>query len=56
VSAEDQLSTRVVDRWVGLQVTAEPMTEVGSIVFFLSGATSYVTGTDLLVDGGAVAW
>ena len=35
---------------------AETEELVGPVVFLLSGAASYVTGVDLLVDGGAVAW
>lgn len=29
---------------------------VGPVVFLLSGAAAYVTGTDLLVDGGFTSW
>ncbi|GAA4833822.1 SDR family oxidoreductase [Actinomycetospora corticicola] len=35
---------------------AETEELVGPVVFLLSGAASYVTGANLLVDGGAVAW
>jgi NAD(P)-dependent dehydrogenase (short-subunit alcohol dehydrogenase family) len=35
---------------------AETEELIGPVVFLLSGAASYVTGANLLVDGGAVAW
>ena len=35
---------------------ARPDELVGPAVFLLSGAGSYATGIDLLIDGGAVAW
>lgn len=41
---------------IPMQRMAQTEELVGPIVFLLSGAASYVTGVDLLVDGGAVAW
>jgi NAD(P)-dependent dehydrogenase (short-subunit alcohol dehydrogenase family) len=35
---------------------ASPREMVGPAVFLLSGAASYVTGHDLIVDGGASVW
>jgi NAD(P)-dependent dehydrogenase (short-subunit alcohol dehydrogenase family) len=35
---------------------AEPREIAGPVVFLLSGAASFCTGTDLLVDGGFCAW
>lgn len=35
---------------------AHPDELVGPVVFFLSSASSYCTGTELLVDGGVTAW
>jgi NAD(P)-dependent dehydrogenase (short-subunit alcohol dehydrogenase family) len=39
-----------------LQRVAEPREIAGPVVFLLSPAASYCTGTDLLVDGGFCAW
>jgi len=39
-----------------MQRVAEPREIAGPVVFLLSGAASYCTGTDLLVDGGFCAW
>lgn len=39
-----------------MQRVAEPHEIAGPTVFLLSGAASFVTGTDLLVDGGFCAW
>jgi NAD(P)-dependent dehydrogenase (short-subunit alcohol dehydrogenase family) len=41
---------------VPMQRVADPSEMAGPAVFLLSDAASYVTGTDLLVDGGCVAW
>jgi NAD(P)-dependent dehydrogenase (short-subunit alcohol dehydrogenase family) len=41
---------------VPMQRVAEPFEMAGPVVFLLSDAASYVTGTDLLVDGGHCAW
>jgi NAD(P)-dependent dehydrogenase (short-subunit alcohol dehydrogenase family) len=41
---------------VPMQRVAEPAEMAGPAVFLLSQAASYVTGTDLLVDGGHCAW
>jgi NAD(P)-dependent dehydrogenase (short-subunit alcohol dehydrogenase family) len=41
---------------VPMQRVAEPGEMAGPAVFLLSDAASYVTGTDLLVDGGHCAW
>lgn len=35
---------------------AEPAEIAGPVTFLLSGAASYITATDLLVDGGFTAW
>jgi len=35
---------------------AETEQLVGPVVFLLGDAASYCTGTDLMVDGGAVCW
>jgi NAD(P)-dependent dehydrogenase (short-subunit alcohol dehydrogenase family) len=35
---------------------AQPEVIVGPVIFLLSGAASFVTGIDLLVDGGFVIW
>lgn len=41
---------------VPMQRVAEPSEMAGPAVFLLSDAASYVTGVDLLVDGGHCAW
>jgi NAD(P)-dependent dehydrogenase (short-subunit alcohol dehydrogenase family) len=41
---------------VPMQRVAEPAEMAGPVVFLLSDAASYVTGIDLLVDGGHCAW
>lgn len=41
---------------VPMQRVAEPSEMAGPAVFLLSAAASYVTGIDLLVDGGHCAW
>jgi NAD(P)-dependent dehydrogenase (short-subunit alcohol dehydrogenase family) len=41
---------------VPMQRVAEPAEMAGPAVFLLSDAASYVTGIDLLVDGGHCAW
>jgi len=35
---------------------AQPEDIVGPVIFLLSSAASFVTGVDLLVDGGHVIW
>lgn len=39
-----------------LKRLSEPEDYRGPVVFLLSDASSYVTGADLLVDGGYTAW
>jgi NAD(P)-dependent dehydrogenase (short-subunit alcohol dehydrogenase family) len=39
-----------------MQRVAEPREIAGPVVFLLSDAASFCTGTDLLVDGGFCAW
>lgn len=39
-----------------LKRLSEPKDYCGPVMFLLSDASSYVTGADLLVDGGYTAW
>jgi NAD(P)-dependent dehydrogenase (short-subunit alcohol dehydrogenase family) len=39
-----------------MQRVAEPSEIAGPVVFLLSSAASFCTGTDILVDGGFTAW
>jgi NAD(P)-dependent dehydrogenase (short-subunit alcohol dehydrogenase family) len=41
---------------VPLKRVAEPAEMVGPVVFLLSAAGSYCTATELIADGGAIAW
>lgn len=47
---------RVFAEQVPMQRVAEPEEMAGPAVFLLSDASSYVTGIDLLADGGHCAW
>lgn len=39
-----------------LKRLSDPEDYRGPVVFLLSEASSYVTGADLLVDGGYISW
>jgi NAD(P)-dependent dehydrogenase (short-subunit alcohol dehydrogenase family) len=39
-----------------LKRLSEPEDYRGPVIFLLSDASSYVTGADLLVDGGSTGW
>lgn len=50
---------RLDDMWTDMSMLkrlAEPEDFRGPIVFLLSDASGYVTGTDLLVDAGYTSW
>lgn len=47
---------RIFADQVPMQRVAEPSEMAGPAVFLLSEAASYVTGIDLLADGGTCAW
>jgi len=47
---------KIFERETPMQRMAVPDEMVGPAVFLLSRAASYVTGVDLLVDGGFECW
>jgi NAD(P)-dependent dehydrogenase (short-subunit alcohol dehydrogenase family) len=51
-TSSDPSRRAMVERRVALGRIGEPEELVGPVVFFVSGMSSYVTGTTLLVDGG----
>ena len=57
--ARGVVSTRTAEQFIDdipMRRLADPAELVGPVVFLLSEASSYCTGTELLVDGGVTAW
>lgn len=57
--ARGVVSSRTADQFIDdipMRRLAHPTELVGPVVFLLSDASSYVTGIELLVDGGTTAW
>lgn len=57
--ARGVVSSRTAEQFIDdipMRRLANPAELVGPVVFLLSGASSYCTGTELMVDGGVTAW
>jgi len=51
---KDPAAAAVFSRYIPLRRVAQPEDVVGALLFFASPASAYVTGAEILVDGGAV--
>ena len=51
---KDPAAAEVFSRYIPMHRVAQPEDVVGALLFFASPASAYVTGAEILVDGGAV--
>ncbi|ORY29513.1 hypothetical protein BCR39DRAFT_531873 [Naematelia encephala] len=53
---DDPKKKEFYEQQVMLKRISDPNEQAGTVVFFLSDYASYITGTELIVDGGFHAW